>query len=179
MDYTVRDARLKQLGFASYIEYLRSDQWKQTRARFLAGACSGCHIPAWLCKLAYSKGFNVHHLNYDHLGEEKLEDLQTLCWRCHQLHHFGKSDLPKILMHACLYCGRPKIIFDPPVNIHVKDRDEMTSAKEIIGDALQFLTPQHVAVRIRPSEKLLEVMKHPSCFVQEQIEELKKRGLFK
>jgi hypothetical protein len=182
MDYTVRDARIKQLGFADYTEYLRSDQWKRTRAAFLAHVteiCSGCHIPAWLCKLAYGKGFNVHHTNYDHLGEEKLEDLEILCWRCHELQHFGKSDLPKILMHPCVYCGRPRIIFDPPVNIHVKADDEMSSAAEIIsnaGGAFQFLMPKRVAVQLQPSAKLLEVMKHPSCSVQEQLKELKKRG---
>jgi len=73
-------------GFNTYRDYLKSAHWKNIRVKaleFYDGKCGFCH-----------KGnvqFNVHHKNYDHLGEEEIpRDLVVLCTSCHRKFH-GKQ----------------------------------------------------------------------------------------
>jgi 5-methylcytosine-specific restriction endonuclease McrA len=60
-----------------YYEHLASDRWADLRRRVLArckGTCEGCGLrPA----------VQVHHLNYDRLGDELLFDLVGVCLECH------------------------------------------------------------------------------------------------
>lgn len=63
---------------AEYRRYLESVAWEKRRERslMLAGhRCQDCGA---------TENLEVHHLNYDWLGEEQDEDLRVLCHRCHQ-----------------------------------------------------------------------------------------------
>ena len=53
-----------------------SPQWKETRARRLEmdnGLCVFCKSPAQ----------EVHHVTYENVGSEKMEDLRSVCTNCH------------------------------------------------------------------------------------------------
>ena len=67
--------------FSEYDVYLASDAWKQKRQKVLARAgnvCEGCRdaLPT-----------EVHHLSYEHVGDELLFQLVALCHSCHQKIH--------------------------------------------------------------------------------------------
>ena len=68
----------------NYKTYLRSPEWqvkRQEKLESCQGKCEceewaeegGCHRPAT----------QIHHLHYDTLGNENLDDLQALCPSCH------------------------------------------------------------------------------------------------
>jgi hypothetical protein len=65
-----------------YKLYLQTDLWKATRRKRIeldGFRCVQCGSPINL---------NVHHITYDRLGCEDMEDLVTLCEKCHErLHH--------------------------------------------------------------------------------------------
>lgn len=64
-----------------YRDYLTTQHWEDTRKRKLSlvgGRCEKCPRSAPL---------EVHHLTYERLGEERMEDLQTLCRICHCREH--------------------------------------------------------------------------------------------
>jgi len=65
-----------------YSEYLRSPKWSLKRKQALAQAgekCERCGQSKWTVRL------EVHHLTYERLGHEDLNDLQVLCKECHIL----------------------------------------------------------------------------------------------
>lgn len=45
------------------------------------------------CRNRFKVG--LHHMNYEHLGYERDEDLVPLCWNCHAEYHtiYGKGDM--------------------------------------------------------------------------------------
>ena len=61
--------------------YLRSKHWRSIRARALKRDSRRCQT----CRR--TRRLEVHHLTYERLGEERLEDLVTLCQRCHSTAH--------------------------------------------------------------------------------------------
>jgi hypothetical protein len=75
------DGKVKPLGYPSYSAYLNSDHWHYVRARYLMSdrpqACVSCGKPHTL----------LHHLTYDNLGKERLNDLIPMCHRCHRNAH--------------------------------------------------------------------------------------------
>jgi 5-methylcytosine-specific restriction endonuclease McrA len=67
----------------AYALFLRSIYWRDTRKKVLKRdnyTCTKCG-----CK----KNLQVHHLSYEHHGNEHLflEDLTTLCKKCHEFEH--------------------------------------------------------------------------------------------
>jgi 5-methylcytosine-specific restriction endonuclease McrA len=78
-DHEVEElARLKALPYADYLD---SEHWKarSNLARERDGRqCRDC---------GSKQNLNVHHLTYDRLGEERLDDLITLCRGCHLARH--------------------------------------------------------------------------------------------
>jgi hypothetical protein len=65
----------------SYQDYLSSPAWKHRRDLVLwrsRGICEGCQS---------SKATEVHHLTYEHVGEELLFELVAVCRACHEKIH--------------------------------------------------------------------------------------------
>ena len=61
-----------------YKSYLRSPEWKEKRKEFLEMAnyeCQDC---------GSKEHIQVHHLNYDCIGEEEFDDVEVLCGDCHE-----------------------------------------------------------------------------------------------
>lgn len=64
-----------------YQQHLLSPKWRSIRARVLQrarGQCEGC---------GQAEAREVHHLTYDHLGDELLFELVALCGPCHEKAH--------------------------------------------------------------------------------------------
>lgn len=64
-----------------YNEYIKSPAWSAKRRQVLIRddyRCFDCGT---------STRLQVHHINYEHLGNEPLEDLITLCTDCHTQRH--------------------------------------------------------------------------------------------
>lgn len=73
--------RLRDLGYDSYADYLRSEHWAATKARYAASALpKGC----WVCGHCPA---DLHHRTYARLGREHLPDLLPLCRKHHQQTH--------------------------------------------------------------------------------------------
>lgn len=70
-----------EASYSQYNEYLQSSHWKDIRRQRLAMDGFQCSI----CGTA--KNLEVHHLTYERLGHEDLDDLVSLCKRCHAIVH--------------------------------------------------------------------------------------------
>jgi 5-methylcytosine-specific restriction endonuclease McrA len=74
-------AALAQERREEYRRYLQSDEWASRRELVLQRAdylCEGCRL---------DRATEVHHLSYDHLGQEFLWELVAVCRRCHAEWH--------------------------------------------------------------------------------------------
>ena len=72
----------------NYSAYLRSPKWYRIRKKVLkrdSYQCIGCGA---------SRKLQVHHKNYKNIGKEKLDDLITLCARCHFIFHKKAEIIP-------------------------------------------------------------------------------------
>lgn len=71
----------KEKFFDWYGQYLSSPEWKSKRQKVLERA-------GWLCEGCRScRPTQVHHLTYEHVGNELLYELVALCDSCHDLAH--------------------------------------------------------------------------------------------
>lgn len=61
--------------------YLKSKPWQQLRQLVLQRDNYSC----LMCDNKHS--LEVHHITYKHLGNERLDELATLCRTCHQSIH--------------------------------------------------------------------------------------------
>lgn len=68
----------------SYKEYLVSDAWREKRKQVLIRDKLRCQ----LC--GNDKNLQVHHVTYDRIYNEELDDLITVCNNCHKTVH-GKN----------------------------------------------------------------------------------------
>ena len=71
--------RASRIGYSSYKAYLQSPQWRVFRDKVRAKACYSCgtrDVP-----------LQVHHVSYKRLGNEKPDDVVTLCNSCHEAIH--------------------------------------------------------------------------------------------
>jgi hypothetical protein len=97
--YEVRSESLKQLGFESYADYLKSDLWRGIRQRVLDRDENHC----WCCP---KKARQVHHKSYALAVMEgkDLEPLISICRGCHKHIEFkdegGKVGLQKANLRA-------------------------------------------------------------------------------
>ncbi len=73
-------AGLARLGM-TYKEYLRSEHWQNTKARYYAARRREC----WVC--GTKQGIHLHHITYKRLGAELLNDLVPLCGEHHDAFH--------------------------------------------------------------------------------------------
>ena len=67
------------LGRADYNQYINSIEWKNKRKKVLERDRYTCQE----CKTK-SRSLDVHHLNYETIGDEDLGDLISLCRECHK-----------------------------------------------------------------------------------------------
>jgi hypothetical protein len=82
-----------------YSAYIQSIEWIARRAAFLVkrkcpgyrelGRCSGkVKADHWHCRGCFTLLLlplvEVHHKNYDRLGQERDSDLEVLCGKCHK-----------------------------------------------------------------------------------------------
>lgn len=79
--------RAQELGRMSYREYLRTPEWRRTRAAALERAGYCCSLD-----VTHTEDLEVHHRTYERFGRELARDLVVLCHACHALHHkeFGR-----------------------------------------------------------------------------------------
>jgi 5-methylcytosine-specific restriction endonuclease McrA len=82
MDQFDRNAFLTE-----YSPYLNSDAWAKRRSLVMQrtqGLCEGCRE---------TRASEVHHLTYEHVGNEFLFELVALCMACHErLHADGHAE---------------------------------------------------------------------------------------
>ena len=84
IEYTIEE--LKKLSFE---KYYHTEHWKKLHAEIVQRdnyTCQKCG-KQYLTHISF---LNVHHLTYERRGEELLEDLITLCYKCHA-HVHGKD----------------------------------------------------------------------------------------
>lgn len=68
-----------------YDSYIHSAQWQDKRKQRLA-------IDDFKCQMCGNKdNLEVHHVTYDRLGNENMDDIITLCDKCHTKVHSAQS----------------------------------------------------------------------------------------
>jgi len=79
--------RADELRRMAYREYLRTPEWRKTRAAAIERAGHSCSLD-----VTHGDDLEVHHRTYERLGQELVADLVALCHACHALHHkeFGR-----------------------------------------------------------------------------------------
>jgi hypothetical protein len=79
----------KFVWWKRYSRYLKSHTWEQRRQGALKRAEGKCQLCPATTRL------QVHHVTYDRVGCEQIEDLRVLCEPCHkEIHRNGKPFLP-------------------------------------------------------------------------------------
>ena len=68
-----------------YLEYLKSEEWREKRKEILEDRNNECEECG-------EKATQVHHLNYDNIGEEEDDDVLVLCNECHKEIHNKDED---------------------------------------------------------------------------------------
>jgi 5-methylcytosine-specific restriction endonuclease McrA len=63
-----------------YFDYLGTTHWKALRQKIASSYDFKCND----CGADVSKGYEIHHLTYKNVGNEKDKDLVCLCRNCHQ-----------------------------------------------------------------------------------------------
>ena len=63
-------------GNPEYERYIHSSQWRQTADKRL-------EVDGHICCVCGGKATDVHHLTYDRFGNEAMDDLVSLCRKCH------------------------------------------------------------------------------------------------
>lgn len=74
--------RLAELRTMPYQQYLRTPEWRRTRAAALLRAGNAC-----LLDVTHTDGLEVYHRTYERLGAELVTDILVLCHDCRELHH--------------------------------------------------------------------------------------------
>ena len=72
-----------------YLDYLETDHWKTFREYILGFWDYRC------CLCRSDKKVEVHHNNYDRLGNEKINDCVALCSKCHRKFHSSMAKKEK------------------------------------------------------------------------------------
>ena len=105
---TTRDSR------AFYLWYIASKFWTARRARHLV-CHPACQLLEMLGAYGYAHGVDVqvHHKNYERVGNELESDLLTLCRNCHARYH-DKIDVP---VWAVVCDGDKPLMGSPKVNL--------------------------------------------------------------
>lgn len=73
----------------TYKEYMRSQQWKRKRQEAIDHHGNWCNR----CGAEPPTPLQVHHITYDRLFQELMDDLEVLCGGCHRNEHEGKNNI--------------------------------------------------------------------------------------
>lgn len=92
---------------ADYQKYMRSNEWKAKRQEKLETCNHRCECEGG----CYRKATQIHHLHYDTLGDESMEDLQALCPKC----HMQKSGIKDFYGSVQRYCCQTEPIDDSEI----------------------------------------------------------------
>jgi len=79
------------IWWSDYNKYLDSEEWKIIKKKVMERAGGICE----LCKT--QKADQVHHLTYERVGKERLEDLKAVCFECHDKEHDGALSIEKMM----------------------------------------------------------------------------------
>lgn len=92
-------ARLGELGYSTYDEYLQSPLWAANKARLkLVYRC-------WICKT--NRNLHAHHCSYDNIGNEQHGDLIVLCKNHHRsVHRLVNNGHPLLTAHIYISEGK-------------------------------------------------------------------------
>lgn len=90
----------------NYKAYMRSSQWKEKRQAKLEACNSKCECEGRCTREATQ----IHHLHYDTLGNESMDDLQALCPKCHMQKSNVRNFYGNTRYKCCLLSGET----DPP-----------------------------------------------------------------
>lgn len=74
------EIKIKEYDY-NYKNYLHSDKWYKIRDKVFCRDNNRCTI----CEA--TKNLIAHHKSYDNFGNEKLDDLVTVCETCHEIIH--------------------------------------------------------------------------------------------
>jgi hypothetical protein len=80
--YSERRKQQREAFWKLYAEYLDSPEWASKRAQVLRRDKYTCQIHKNGCT---RKAVQVHHLTYENVGNEPLEDLTSACVHCHDI----------------------------------------------------------------------------------------------
>jgi len=60
----------------------RSPYWRTLKRQRL-------HAAGWCCESCFRRTWplDLHHVSYDRVGHESLDDVVVMCRRCHQIEH--------------------------------------------------------------------------------------------
>jgi 5-methylcytosine-specific restriction endonuclease McrA len=84
----------------TYEGYLKTEHWKDARADAIYRADYKCQ----LCS-EKDRQLQVHHNNYECLGNEGYSDMIALCDQCHARHHGKLKDHTTHTGAICPECG--------------------------------------------------------------------------
>ena len=75
-----KEIKINEFKPFDYKEYLKSPKWNKKRYKVF-------ERDNFKCQKCGKRGTQAHHLNYKNIGNEKLDDLITLCNKCHKKEH--------------------------------------------------------------------------------------------
>ena len=76
----VKESNYDTSKYAKYTNYIHSESWKMKRNEAL-------NRDKNLCQVCGNKAEEVHHKTYENLFNEKLEELLSVCQKCHKEIH--------------------------------------------------------------------------------------------
>ncbi|HVT89685.1 MAG TPA: hypothetical protein VHD56_12585 [Tepidisphaeraceae bacterium] len=83
-----------------YQEYMNSPQWAEFRLEAIEAASRQCQ------RCGNAEDLEVHHLHYDTLGHESLNDVEVLCKSCHRIADIERKSQRPVKSASGLMKGR-------------------------------------------------------------------------
>lgn len=88
---------------AEYVAYMASPAWRERRAWQIERTGRRCQR----CFIHESESpLEVHHKTYERLGNERWEDLETLCPSCHEIADAERAAAAEARSRAALHSAR-------------------------------------------------------------------------
>ena len=97
-----------------YSEYLKTEYWQNIKQQVL-------ERDKYRCRLCNSNiDLHVHHRTYDYIGEEKLEELITLCGKHHNMIHEDENKEDNILQRIIIEINSKNYMLKTEVRLKLK-----------------------------------------------------------